>query len=274
MFSTLIKIPLIIVGACLSFVAFVWYIESQSIFYPSRSMEVTPQDAGLSYEDIYFTTADGMQINGWLIKHPAARATLVVFHGNAGNISHRLDKIKFLRQADVNVFMIDYRGYGKSEGRPSEQGMYLDALAAFDYLLTRPDIDPKAIIAYGTSLGGVAAVELAIQRPVAALIIESSITSSADVSRVVFPFIPTMLLRTKMDNATKIQTITVPKLIIHSINDEIIPFEQGKRLFEAARDPKEFLEIIGGHNTAYIDSREKFSEGLKLFLNRYGFTRR
>jgi len=256
------------VVALFLFAAFVRYFEANAIFHPTKEMPVTPAFIGLPFEDVYFKTQDGLTLNGWFIRSPGARATFLFFHGNAGNISHRLEKISLFHELGVNVFIIDYRGFGKSEGKPSEEGIYKDALAAYEYLMTRNDIDHKVLVSYGDSLGAVASVYAASKKRFAALVVDSSFSSSADMSKTIFPFVPKFLLATKMDSAARVKTITIPKLFIHSINDEIIPFRLGKKLFDAASAPKEFLEITGGHNTNHVDSREKILNALREFLKR------
>lgn len=262
------KILILIVTVVVSLVAFVRYFEANSIFHPTREMPVTPEFIGLDFEDIYFKTEDHLLLNGWFIKSNSSRAVLLYFHGNAGNISHRLEKIVLFYNLGLNVLIMDYRGYGKSQGRPTEAGLYRDAVAAYDYLLTREDIDHQKIIDYGDSLGGAVAVDLAARRKVACLVADSSFSSSADIAKTIFPFVPSFLLKTKMDSVSKVKTLSVPKLFIHSVNDEIIPFRLGKRLFDAACAPKEFLEITGGHNTSHIDSQQKWTQGLSEFFKR------
>ncbi len=264
------KILILFIFAAASFFAFVRYFEANSIFHPTREIPVTPAFIGLPFEDVYFKTEDNLTINGWLVKAPQASSTILFFHGNAGNISHRLEKIALFYQLGVNVFIIDYRGYGKSQGRPSEAGLYKDACGAYDYLVSRKDINPTKIISYGDSLGGVVAVDLAAKKKVACLVVDSSFTSSADISKMIFPLVPGFILATKMDSVSKVKTIAVPKLFIHSINDEIIPFKLGRKLFDAACPPKEFLEITGGHNTNHIDSRELLMKNLTKFFKRLG----
>lgn len=263
------KILVLIIVAAFLFTAFIRYIESRSIFYPTREIPVTPPVIGLGFEDVYFKTQDGVTLNGWFIKAPNGRCTLLCFHGNAGNLGHRLEKIALFHRLGVNIFIIDYRGYGKSEGKPTEEGVYQDALAAYDYLLTRRDVDPDKIIGYGDSLGGAVAVDLATKKKLACLIIDSSFTSVADLSKTIFPFVPPFLLTTKMDSASKVKNISVPKFFIHSINDEIVPFALGKKLFDAAAQPKEFLEITGGHNINHIDSKDVLLRGISEFLKKY-----
>lgn len=250
------------------FAACVRYIESHSIFHPTKDVAVTPNFAGLSFEDVYFETKGNIKLNGWLVKAPGAKSTFLFLHGNAGNLSHRLEKILMFHRMGVDIFIIDYRGYGKSEGSPSEEGIYEDTLAAYEYLTVKNNIAPSKIVAYGDSLGGVAAVDLAARRPLAALIVDSSFSSAADISKEIFPVVPAFLLKTKMDSARKIKTVSIPKLFIHSINDEIIPFKLGKKLFEAAVPPKEFVQIAGGHNTNHIDSHDLFIGAITQFLRK------
>ncbi len=260
------KIAVFIFVLAASFIAFVRYFEANSIFHPTAEMPVTPGLIGLNYEDVYFKTPDSLTLNGWLIKSTSAKVTILFLHGNAGNISHRLEKLELFHRLGVNVFIVDYRGYGKSQGKPTEEGLYVDAVSAFDYLAARPDITKEKIIAYGDSLGGVVAVDLATKRKVAALVVDSSFGSSADVAKTIFPFVPTFLLKTKMDSTAKVKTLTLPKLFIHSVNDEIIPFALGKKLFDAAAAPKEFLPITGGHNTNHIDSHDALLKKLSQFF--------
>jgi len=262
----MIKFLILAILVLFFLVALVRYIESKSIFLPSKEIPVTPEDISLAYEDVYFTTPDHLKLNGWLIKNPRAQATLIFFHGNAGNISQRLEKIAMFYSMGLKVFIIDYRGYGRSQGQPTEEGIYKDAMAAYDYLLARADIRKDKIIGYGASLGGVVAVDLATKRKLAALIVDSSFPSAAAVSQIIYPFLPTVFLKTNMDSIGKVKTITTAKLFIHSINDEIIPFALGKELFDAAATPKEFLQITGGHNSNHVDSRDKFLSGVGSFL--------
>jgi len=193
------------------------------------------------------------------------------FHGNAGNISGRLSKIEVFYRMGVSVFIVDYRGFGRSEGAPTEQGMYLDALAAYDHLVSRSDVDKEKVFIYGVSLGGAAAVDLASKRPVAGLIIESSFSSGADMAKVIFPGVPAFLIKTKMDSINKIKNVTAPKLIIHSFEDKTVPYELGKKLFDSAIEPKKFLQISGSHNEGFFDNLEKIVSVVELFLKENGF---
>jgi len=264
------KFFIILIVSIAIFILAVKYLEQTSIFYPEKEISQRPSDIGLEYEDIYFKAEDGVLINGWFIKNPRAKATLLFFHGNAGNISHRLHKINLFHKIGLNVFIVDYRGYGKSDGRPSEEGLYKDARAAYDYLLTRNDVRAKNIIVYGTSLGGGVAIDLATRRDLAALIVDSSFSTAKDIAKEVYPFIPPFLISIKMDSQEKVQTIKAPKLFLHSRDDEVVPFDLGKKLFDAAAEPKEFIEIKGGHNTGYEESEETLQESISKFLKSQG----
>lgn len=251
------------------FVVYVRVIESLSLFYPSKKIRATPEDIGLIFEDNFFKTEDGLTLNAWFVKHPQARTTILILHGNAGNNSDRLEKIGYFYKMGLNVICLDYRGFGNSQGRPSEKGIYKDALAAYDHFVKRPDIDPRKMIVYGESLGGAVAVNLAAKRDLACLILDSTISSAADYVKSKMPYIPAFLLQTKMDSLALIGGLKMPKLFIHSPQDEIIPFKLGRKLYDAAPLPKEFLTIEGNHNEGFYQSQELFIEGIKRFLKEW-----
>ena len=222
----------------------------------------------MSFEDLSLTASDGVKINGWYVPAPDARTTLLLFHGNGGNMSHRIELLRRLHRIDVNVFMIDYRGYGKSEGKISEEGTYRDALAAYDSLLTRADVDPSRIVVFGQSLGAGVAVELATRRKLAGLILEAPFASIREMAKVVVPWLPIgRLISTRYDNLAKIKKIQIPLLILHGDRDEVVPYAQGRRIFEAANEPKRFYTIVGaGHNNTYRVGGEGYDEAIKGFI--------
>lgn len=236
--------------------------EPHMIYLPSRGFIGTPADVGLKYEDVTLTTADGVRIHAWHI--PGASATTVLFlHGNAGNISYRLEKIALLHQLGVGVFILDYRGYGRSEGRPNETGTYQDALAAWDYLAARQ----RPVVLYGESLGCGVAVELATRKPVRGVILEAPFTSIADVGQRLFPYLPVRwLVRNRYENLRKMPLVTAPILILHSRDDEIFSFDHAERLYAAARAPKKLVALRGGHNDAFMVSATEYREALREFL--------
>lgn len=250
-----------------------WFLirrfERSMIYYPDADLEMTPAAIGLAYENVALTTSDGVRIHGWWIPAGENRGTILFCHGNAGNISHRLDSIRIFHQLDLNVFIFDYRGYGKSTGSPSEEGTYRDAAAAYNYLREYREISPEKIIIFGRSLGGAVAIELAGEKEVGALISESSFTSTVDMGKLIFPYLPTnLLVFDRYDSISKVGELSLPKLFIHSREDDIIPFKQGERLFQDASPPKEFLEIRGGHNEGFLESEDIYQKAINKFLTK------
>lgn len=242
-------------------------IESRSIFFPTKGI---PEDSGqaITHENVFFETDDGKKLHGWFV--PAASgdaASVVLFlHGNAGNIGHRWEKIHLLHDLGMAVFIFDYRGFGQSEGRPSEQGIYKDTDAAYVYLNDR-GLTPEHIVVYGESIGGAFAADLASKKKVKALILEEAFTSVPAMTRKILPFIPTIALATRLDTLSKIPNIRAPKLIFHSVEDEIVPFEMGKALFDAAAEPKKLIQLHGGHNTAFLEDSERYKNSLAAFFS-------
>ena len=265
-FMCAMKILFILIIVIAGFVALIRFVEYTSVFYPARPLAGDPADIGLPFEDVYLTTADHVRIHGWLVRSPDAKATLIYLHGNAGNIGDRVEKVGLFHQIDLNVLIIDYRGYGKSQGRPTEQGIYADALSAYDYLKGRPDLKDQKVIVYGSSIGGAVAVDLASKKDIDGLIIDSSFTSAADMAKTIYPFLPAFLLKTKLDSINKIGKISVPKLFLHSPEDEVVPYALGRKLYDAAPEPKRFFEIIGGHNEGHLHDEDKIQNGIAKFL--------
>ena len=246
------------------------YFEKKGIYYPSKDIVLSPADVDIKYEDIFFETEDGLRLNAWFIPTENPRGILLFCHGNAGNISHRIEIIEIFNKLNLDVFIFDYRGYGRSQGNPTEQGLYQDAQAAYKYLLSRRDVDKEAIVIYGKSIGANVAIELASKVNAAILISESGFTSAYDMGKKLFPYLPIKwIITTKFDALEKIKNITIPKLIIHSKDDEIIPFKLGRRLFESAPGPKEFYQMQGTHNEAIFMAREEYSLRLDRFLSKY-----
>lgn len=246
-------------------------MEEKFIYYPDSRIVVTPREAGLPFEDIFFSTSDGVRLNGWFVPYPGSRITLHWSHGNAGNISHRVENIKLLHEkVQINIFIFDYRGYGRSEGSVSEEGTYIDAQAALQYLRSRNDLDPKRIVLFGRSLGAAVAAELATREDCLALILESPFVSVREMARVAFPALPIgPFLRIRYDIIEKVKKVNVPILILHGDQDEVVPFAQGKKVFEAAPEPKEFYAIRGAHhNDTYFVGGDPYFAVLKNFIER------
>ncbi|MCP4705362.1 MAG: alpha/beta hydrolase, partial [candidate division Zixibacteria bacterium] len=210
-----LKILLAVGVLALLFYFYVRYLERRTTYLPSRIIESNPSSIGLNYEDIYFETSDNIRLNGWFIPSVKTKLTLIFCHGNGGNISHRMDKILFFNKLGLNQFIFDYRGYGLSQGTPSEDGIYRDVEAAYQFIESH-ELPNQQIIVYGASLGGAVAVDLASKQPVDGLILEGTFSSAVDISREFYPLIPTFMVNLKFDSFAKIQNINIPKLIMHS----------------------------------------------------------
>jgi fermentation-respiration switch protein FrsA (DUF1100 family) len=250
-------------------------VDKAFIYFPSREIEATPASVGLAYDDVYFMTTDGVRLNGWFVpgpgSEPDSHAVMIWFHGNAGNIGHRVENLlRFHDELGVSVFIFDYREYGRSEGSVSEEGTYRDAEAALDVVKSRTGLPAARILYFGRSLGAAVAVELALKAPPRALILETPMTSIREMARTHYPYLPVgPLIRTEYDSLAKIGKIRVPLLILHGDRDEIVPIDQGRRLFEAANPPKEFYAIPGAsHNDTYVVGGPPYWEAWKRFLAR------
>ena len=270
--NTLMYLLIVIVGGYCALALYVFLMQPKLIYYPGvpgRTLEATPLVIGMDYEELTFSTTDGEQLHAWFIPHPQARATLLFAHGNAGNISHRLDSIQVFHDLGLNVLIFDYRGYGRSTGKPGENGTYRDADAAWAYLTETRGIDPGKIILFGRSLGAAVIADLATRTVSAGVILESAFLSVPDMAATIYPWLPVRWLASyRYDNGDKVTRITQPLLIIHSRGDEIIPFEQGERLFRRASEPKQFLELRGRHNDGFYVSRDEYLAALGAFLER------
>lgn len=245
-------------------------MEKRFIFYPEKMLAGTPADLGLAYEETIFSATDGVRLHGWFVPGEGP-FTLLWCHGNAGNISHRLDNIRLLHDlVGVSIFIFDYREYGRSTGKVSEEGTYRDAEGALAYLRSRSDLDPTRIVYFGRSLGSAVAVDLAVKENPSGLILESPFLSVREMAKVLFPFLPLgPFLRTRYDSLAKIAQVSCPLLILHGDQDELIPYSQGKRLYAAASEPKEFYTIRGaGHNDTYVVGGEEYFTIFKHFLNK------
>jgi len=242
--------------------------QTRLMYFPSRQIINTPKDTGLDYEDLRLMTSDGVTIAAWWIPGENPHAPVILFaHGNGGNISYRLPYIRIFQQMGLASLFFDYRGYGESEGEPSEQGTYLDGEASWQYLTQTRGIAPQRIIIYGESLGGGIATYLAAKYQPAGLILGSTFTSVPDRAKELFPLMPVDLIaQFQYNNLERLGQIHVPVLIIHSPQDEIIPFHHGRRLYEAANEPKFFLEIQGSHNEGFLDSLPIYQAGMEQFV--------
>ncbi len=257
----------------LFFLLYVKYFEKKGIYYPTSEIITTPKSDGLDYQEIYLLTGDGVKLNAWFIEAEKPLATLLFCHGNAGNISHRVDIIKMFHNVGLSVFIFDYRGYGRSQGKPSERGLYEDALSSYKYLLQEKEVPPQRIVIYGKSIGANVAINLAFQVKNGLLISDSAFTSALDMGKQLFPFLPRFFLKyilgVRFDALSKIKEVTIPKLIIHSKDDEIIPFKYGERLFAQALPPKEFYVLDGSHNEAVFLHYKEYAFTVRRFIEKY-----
>ncbi|MDH2916344.1 MAG: alpha/beta hydrolase [Gallionella sp.] len=249
-----------------------FFFQSRLVFYPQvdREVFVTPAQIGLPFEELHLKTADGVVLHGWYVAADKSRGTVLFAHGNAGNISHRLDYLAMFHRLGYDTLIFDYRGYGNSEGQPDEQGTYLDAEAAWQFLAQQKHVPACRIVLFGESLGGAVAAQLATRHRPAALVIASSFTSVPDLGQQLYPYLPVRLIsRIRYDTQVYLQQVSSPVMIAHSPQDEIIPFTHGQALFAAARPPKEFLELTGGHNDGFIFMREDWVKALADFLSKH-----
>jgi uncharacterized protein len=246
--------------------------ETRFIYFPSRGYDATPSGLGLAHEDVWLTTEDGVRIHGWYLPVPRARWVTLVSHGNAGNISHRLDRALLLQQRlRSSVFLYDYRGYGASEGSPDEAGTYRDARAAYRYLVEEKRVKTGELVLFGESLGSAVSLELALTHPAAALVLEAPFTSVRDMARttILAPLAP--FVRTRYDSLARIPRLRMPLLVVQGDRDEIVPPAQGRRLFDAAPEPKRYFAIPGaGHNDTYIVGGAAYWQTIGDFLQTVG----
>jgi len=257
----------ILLIAYLAICILLFILQKHLIFFPDKNITFTPRDVGLLYEDIFCETSDRVKLHGWYIPADSAKNVLLFCHGNAGNISNRLESIKLFNALALNVFIFDYRGFGKSTGSVDEPGTYLDVEAAWEYLLKEKGFRPDQIIIFGRSLGSGIASALASQKKAGALILESSFTSLPDLGAEIYPLFPIRILaRYKYPTIDRLKNITSPILFIHSRNDEIIPFSHGEENYKMAGKPKQFLEISGSHNDGFLVSGNYYYKRILKFL--------
>lgn len=249
--------------------------EERLVFFPDRyaTNEWDPGRMGVEVEDVFFTTSDGVRLHAWWAPRPAEQApatalTILYFHGNAGNLTNRIENIAFLQQLPANVLAVDYRGYGKSEGRPTEAGVYLDAQAAYDYLFHERGVVPDHLVVLGQSLGVAVAVDLASKRPLAGLILEGGFPSAGQVVQQTMG-LPGLrfVIRSKFDSAAKLKEITVPVLVAHCTRDPVLPYALGEELYAAANQPKTFVSYDSDyHEPLFFADPPDYAARLRAFL--------
>lgn len=243
------------------------FAESQ-IFFPDRFLVCTPAEAVLEYDDVWFTTSDGIRLHGWMVPAEPSIGLLLFCHGNAGNVSHRVDNIRRLHDIGLSVFIFDYRGYGQSHGRISEEGFYLDAEAAYEIARLRVEKTGEKLVIFGRSLGGIAAVHLGSRYSASGIILESTFTHMGAMAKEHFPLpVPETLLRHKLNALAKMPQVKAPVLFFHGNRDDIVPIRLGKALFEATVAPKEWVTIPGaGHNDTYFVGGQGYFQKIRTFV--------
>jgi uncharacterized protein len=268
MFSVLVSVLIgyvLVLALCRIF-------ESRLIFFPNYPDRLGGDwnPRGLGVQDVWLTAYDGTKLHAWWIPNDAAKFTFLTFHGNAGNVADRATVYEFLKGTPANVLALEYRGYGRSEGKPSERGVYRDADAAYEYLVNTRGKDPKTIVSFGQSLGTTVATHLAAHHKVGGLVLEAPFSSASRVARKFYWFLPGigLLLHSQFDTGERLKEITVPIFILHCNQDPVLPFQFGQEVYGAARPPKEFLEINGQcHEEASVIAPENYRAALRAFLS-------
>ena len=252
---------------------FTGLIDRYFIFFPDRDVTQDPGDRGLEFEDVYFEAPDGVRLHGWFVPGRTG-ATMLWLHGNGGNIGHRVGNIVELHnRLGISVFIFDYRGYGRSEGSPTEEGTYMDAEAALGYLGSRGDVDRRKVVLFGRSLGCAVAAEMATRHDVRAVVLESPFTSIRAMAKRAYPFLPGIgsLVSSRYDTLAKVRDVHVPLMVMHGDRDDTVPFDMGEEVFEAANVPKRFYRIEGaGHNDTYVAGGGGYYRALAEFLGTLG----
>jgi pimeloyl-ACP methyl ester carboxylesterase len=236
------------------------------LYFPDRLLVGGPRDRGFAHEEVELRTEDAVRLHAWWLPTPGAARTALFLHGNAGNVSYWLEAAAAFRDAGWSTLLLDYRGYGRSEGEPTEQGTYLDARAAWMHLVHERGVDPFSIVAVGRSLGGGVATWLARHHPLAGLVLEATFTSIADVVAHAAP-LPGIrrFVRLGYPSLSRMPQLDVPLLVVHGRGDDLVPFAHGRALFDAAAGPKRFVELAGGHNDAFTESRAAYVAALQEF---------
>ena len=253
-------------------VLLVSFMQPRLIYFPGigRELTATPQAAGLGFEAVRLRTEDGEELDAWWVPAAGSRGVVLFFHGNAGNISHRLEYLLMFHRLGYATLIFDYRGYGRSTGTPSEEGTYRDALAAWGWLVKDRRTKPADIILFGESLGAAVASWLAVGHTPRALVLASTFTSVPDLGAELYPYLPVRLIsRFRYDNLANLKATRAPVLVAHSPQDEIIPYAHGRALYAAGRGPKQFLELAGGHNDGFVFMREDWVRALAGFLEHH-----
>ena len=252
----------------LAFVLLVYFNQTRLVYFPEKQLSNTPEVVGLDFASVQIATGDGETLHGWWIPVNNAKGTVLFFHGNAGNISHRINYLTMFKQLGYNTLLFDYRGYGQSSGTPSETGTYIDAQAAWRYLIDIKKIESTQIVLFGESLGGAVATWLAVSERPGLLVLASTFTSIPELASEIYPFLPVRWIsRFEYNTLETLRSVTCPVFIAHSPQDEIIPFRHGQRLLQVATEPKQFLSLDGTHNTGFIFMQPVWKKALGAFMD-------
>jgi uncharacterized protein len=274
--AMLISIAMLVIGGYIGLGVLLYFMQPKLLYYPIHDIDTTAAELGFEYEDVFFTTTDGVKLNGWYVPvkdgNSSDRLTVLFCHGNGGNVSYYVNTMSVLHQMGVHCFVFDYRGYGLSEGKPTEEGTYADTMAAYQWLVNKKGVEADKIVICGWSLGGCIATELAGKVPAGGLWLESAFTSYVDMAVYHYPYLPVRwFCRFRYDTLNYLKKVRCPVLVVHSPEDEIVPFKMGRELYEAAGEPKKFVEISGGHNDSFTESSGQYAgpvakwiEGLRV----------
>ena len=266
--TLLLHVVILVAVAYVGFGLTLLFMQSRLLYRPMRDISFTPADRNLDFDEVAFSSEDGVALKGWFVPAPEAPFTVLFCHGNGGNITHRLDSINLLHGLGLSCFVFDYRGYGKSAGRPTELGTYQDARAAYDWLTQTRGVPAEQIVILGRSLGGSIAAHLAGKVPARGLVLECAFTSFPDIGAKFYPFMPVRLFaRYRYNTRAHLAEVHCPVLVMHSRNDKLVPFEFGQRLFEAADEPKRFVELRGGHNNGFLVSGDLYKNTWREWLD-------
>ncbi len=257
----------IVVGVYLGLCGYLYVRQGDYVYRPDREIAVNPKQHNLPYEDLALRTADGVSISAWFVRAGDPNAVVFLLHGNAENMAGQMDLVLSYSRMGYSVLALDYRGYGKSEGQPDEQGTYMDVDAAWEYLTKRRGIARDHIVVHGRSLGGALAAYAASQYLPAGVILESTFTSIPDRGAELFPMFPVRLLsKYQYNSLERMSEISCPVLVVHSVDDEVIAFVHGQRLYQAAREPKTLVAIHGSHTSGSMASHEVYDPAVREFL--------
>lgn len=259
---------IMVLTAIVSMGAFIYFFQDKFVYVPDKQLTITPGNASLKYDDVELTAKDGTLLHAWYVNAENPKGVILFCHGNAGNLSDRVDTVKIFHDLEMDVMIFDYRGYGKSEGSPSEKGTYQDARAAWDYLIRQKEISPDKIIIVGRSMGASVAAELAAEKESAGTVIESAFISIPEIANDLYPFLPLISVFSKIRYPTSdyIKKINSPIMLVHSIDDEIVNIRHGEQNFKDANNPKKFIKLSGSHNDCYFNCESVYRKAYKNFI--------